>query len=83
VSDDDDVVKSCELATVPAKPLPVEIDGTTGLMPAILRCEDYETWLQSSVAEASGLREIYPHTRMVSRARWCPTSAISGSTSHG
>lgn len=28
VSDDDDALESCALVTVPAKPLPVEIDGT-------------------------------------------------------
>jgi hypothetical protein len=57
VSGDDDVVASCALVTVPAKPLPAEIDGTTGQMPAILRREHYDTWLRSSVAEASGLQE--------------------------
>jgi hypothetical protein len=47
----------CALVTLPAKPLPVEIDGTTGHMPAILSCEDDDTWLRSSVAEARGLLE--------------------------
>lgn len=66
VSDDDDVVESCALVTVPANPLLAEIDNTTGDMPAILRREDYDTWLRSSAAEASGLLETYPQTRMVS-----------------
>ena len=35
-------------------------------MPAILRREDYDTWLRSRVAEASELLETYPKTRMVS-----------------
>jgi len=66
VTDDDDVVESCALVTVPANPLLAEIDNTTGQMPAILRREDYDTWLRSRVAEASGLLETYPQTRMVS-----------------
>jgi putative SOS response-associated peptidase YedK len=66
VTDDDDVVESCALVTVPANPLLAEIDNTTGQMPAILRREDYDTWLRSSVVEASGLLVTYPQTRMVS-----------------
>jgi putative SOS response-associated peptidase YedK len=66
VTDDDDVIESCALVTVPANPLLAEIDNTTGQMPAILRREDYDTWLRSSVAKASGLLETYPQTRMVS-----------------
>jgi putative SOS response-associated peptidase YedK len=66
VTDDDEVVESCALVTVPANPLLAEIDNTTGQMPAILRREDYDTWLRSRVAEAAGLLETYPRTRMVS-----------------
>lgn len=44
-------------------------------MPANLRCEDYGSRLRSSVAEASGLLETYPHTRMVGHARWRPTGS--------
>jgi putative SOS response-associated peptidase YedK len=67
VTDDDDVVESCALMTVPANSLLAEIDNSTkGQMPAILRREDYDTWLRSSVAEASRLLGTYPQTRMVS-----------------
>jgi putative SOS response-associated peptidase YedK len=66
VTDDDDVVESCALLTVPANPLLAEIDSTTGQMPAILGREDYDAWLRSRVAEASALLETYPQTRMVS-----------------
>lgn len=66
VTDDDDVVESCALLMVPANPLLAEIDNATGHMPAILRRESYETWLRSSVTEASGLLKSYPQTRMVS-----------------
>ena len=66
VTDDDDVIESCALVTVPANPLLAEIDNTTGEMPAVLHREDYDTWLRSNVTEANGLLESYPHTRMVS-----------------
>jgi putative SOS response-associated peptidase YedK len=67
VTDNDDVVESCALLTVPANPLLAEIDhSTTGQMPAILRREDYDTWFQSSVAGASRLLGTYPRTLMVS-----------------
>jgi len=51
---DDEVIKSCELATVPARPLPVEFDGTTGLMPAILGQYPrirFDTILPSDIAQ--------------------------------
>jgi len=82
VTDDDEVVESCALLTVPANPLLAEIDNTTGQMPAILRREDYDTWLRSRVAEASGLLETYPRLGW-SVTRWRLTSTISSSTSHG
>jgi len=68
VTDEDVVVESCALVTVPANPLLAEIDNATGRMPAILRREDYDTWLRSSVPEASALLQTYPQTRMVSHA---------------
>jgi len=66
VTDEDDIVEGCALVTVPANPLLAEIDSTTGQMPAILRREDYDPWLRSSVAEASGLLKTFPQTQMVS-----------------
>lgn len=66
VTDDDDVIESCALVTVPANPLLAEIDNTTGQMPAILRRDNYDSWLRSNVTEANGLLETYPQTRMVS-----------------
>ena len=65
VTDEDDVVESCALVTVPANPLLAEIDNTTGQMPAILRREDYDAWLHSRVADASGFLETHPQIRMV------------------
>lgn len=66
VTDDDIVVESCALVTVPSNPLLAEIENTTGHMPAILRREDYDTWLRSSVTEATELLSTYPQTRMLS-----------------
>jgi putative SOS response-associated peptidase YedK len=65
VSDDDDVVESCALVTVPANPLLAEIDNIADQMPAILRREDYDTWLASTVTQATGLLQSYPHSQMV------------------
>lgn len=65
VTDDDEVVESCALVTVPANPLLAEIDNLTGQMPAILRREDYDSWLRSGVADARALLQTYPRTRMV------------------
>ena len=65
-SDDDDVVERCALLTVPANPLLARIDPTTDQMPAILRRQNYDTWLRSNVSEASGLLETYPENRMAS-----------------
>ncbi len=65
VTDEDDVVESCALLTVPSNPLVAEIDRRTHQMPAILRRKDYTRWLQSSVSEAAGLLQTYPETAMV------------------
>lgn len=65
-TEDDEVVESCALVTVPANPLLAEIDDTMDQMPAILRSEDYDNWLRSSIAQAKKLLETYPQTRMVS-----------------
>ena len=64
-TDDDDVVESCALVTVPANELLTEVDSTADGMPAILRREDYAAWLGSTVAQAKGLLVTYPQTRMV------------------
>ena len=66
VTDDDVVVDSCALLTVPANPLLAEIDNAASHMPAILHREGYDAWLRSSVTEASEFLETYPETRMVS-----------------
>jgi putative SOS response-associated peptidase YedK len=65
VTDDDDVVVSCALVTVPANQLLVEVDSATDQMPAILRREDYEPWLGSTVTQAKELLVTYPQIRTV------------------
>jgi putative SOS response-associated peptidase YedK len=65
VSEDDDVVESCALLTVPANALVAGIDGTSDQMPAILRREDYDTWLRARVADARELLATYPQMSMV------------------
>ena len=51
--------------TVPANPLLAEIDNGTDQMPAILRRDDYETWLGATVTQAGALLQSYPQTQMV------------------
>jgi putative SOS response-associated peptidase YedK len=65
VSEDDEVIESCALLTVPANPLLAEIDGASDQMPAILHREDYDSWLRARVADARELLATYPQTRMV------------------
>jgi len=64
--DDDDVVESCALVTVPANRLLAEIDNTTGQMPAILRREDYDTCSARRWPMRAGSLITHPQTRMVS-----------------
>jgi len=63
--DDDDVIEGCALITVPPNPLIAEVHNALGRMPAILRREDYETWLTAPAAEARELLQPYPQERMV------------------
>ena len=65
VTDDDEVIESCALVTVPVNPLLVEIDNGIDQMPAILRREDYQTWLGATVTQAKELLQTYPQTQMV------------------
>ena len=65
VTDDDEVIESCALVTVPANPLLAEIDNGINQMPAILRRDDYQTWLGATVTQANDLLHSYPQTQMV------------------
>ncbi len=66
VTDDDDIVESCALLTVPANPVLAELDPNSQQMPAILRHQDYDRWLRSTVPDAFELLKTFPQTRMVS-----------------
>ncbi len=68
VTDDDDVIESCALITVPANRLLSEIDNTGGQMPAILHRDAYQTWLSGRPAQAKDLLRPYPAERMVAHA---------------
>jgi putative SOS response-associated peptidase YedK len=65
VTEDDYVVESCALLTVPANKLLAEIAAPAQQMPAILQREDYDVWLRSNVSEAGGLLKTYSETGMV------------------
>jgi putative SOS response-associated peptidase YedK len=63
--DGDDVIESCALVTVPSNDLMKEVSNTTARMPAILRREDYQTWLTGTPAKAKALLQTYPQERML------------------
>lgn len=65
VFDDDDVVESCALLTVPANPLLAEIAGPGAQMPAILGHDEYDAWLTGTVGRAKALLRTYPRERML------------------
>jgi len=65
IVDGEDVIDSCALLTVPANPLMAEIAGGTRQMPAILRQQDYHTWLTAAGGRAQSLLQPYPLERMV------------------
>jgi putative SOS response-associated peptidase YedK len=66
VTDQDDVVESCAILMVPSNPLVAQIGHNPHQMPAILRRQDYDAWLQATVPEAGGLLATYPESLMVS-----------------
>jgi putative SOS response-associated peptidase YedK len=64
---DDDVIESCALLTVPANALIAEISDVAH-MPAILHRDDYETWLTGSPAAARTLLRSYSPDSMTAHA---------------
>lgn len=64
--DEDDVIESCALITVPSNPLLAEINSMSRRMPAILHREDYHAWLTGQPTDARVLLHSYPQERMVS-----------------
>ena len=69
-SEEDDVIESCALITVPANELVAEIAGAVSDMPAILRRKDYDPWLRGTPAEAKDA--LQPYT-----ARWMQAYPVS------
>jgi putative SOS response-associated peptidase YedK len=67
VSDDnkDDVIESCALLTLASNSLLLEIDSGSSEMLAILRRDDYRTWLTGSALEAAAVLKAYPAERML------------------
>jgi putative SOS response-associated peptidase YedK len=59
VSDDDDVIESCAIISVPSNELLASIEGPQFGMPAIVRRKDYGVWLQGSPAEAKAALQPY------------------------
>lgn len=67
--DEDDVIESCALVTVPSNALLSELDSTSGgQMLAILDSSGYHTWLAGTAGEAQALLKPYPRERMVAHA---------------
>ena len=66
--DDDDVIESCAIVTVPPNPLLADVHNTSQHMPAILHRDEYESWLHGSTARARSLLRTYPDDRMVAHA---------------
>ena len=59
VSEEDDVIESCSIVTVPANELLTGIGVADPEMPAILRRRDYATWLQGTLAAARCALQAY------------------------
>jgi putative SOS response-associated peptidase YedK len=68
VSEDDDVIESCSIITVPANPLVGGIVKGSRRMPAILRRKDYGSWLSATPAQAKAVLHAYPEQWMEAHA---------------
>ncbi|MGA2189847.1 MAG: SOS response-associated peptidase [Steroidobacteraceae bacterium] len=70
VSDEDDVIESCTVISVPPNELLSDIAGPSGGMPAILRRKDYLLWLHGTVPEAKLALQPY-------KAAWMHAHPVS------
>lgn len=70
VGDDDDVIESCAIVTLPANSLVAGIDNGERRMPAILRRKHCNTWLTATPPLARGVLAPYP-------AEWMEAHAVS------
>ena len=60
VTEDDDVVESCAILTLPANDLVAGLDNVEKRMPAILRRKDYHSWLTGTPVRARNALAPYP-----------------------
>jgi len=70
VSEEDDVIESCSVITVPANALLTTIGGGERGMPAILRRRDYARWLQGTPVAARAALQTY-------RPEWMQAHPVS------
>jgi putative SOS response-associated peptidase YedK len=68
LEDDDDVIETCAIVTVPANALICELDAPRSRMPAILSRDDYEAWLGAPPAEAAALLRTCAPEAMLAHA---------------
>jgi len=68
VGDDDDVIESCSIICVPPNELMITVANTDGRMPAILRRNDYQTWLRGTPVEAKAALRPYRQSGMQAEA---------------
>lgn len=59
VNEEDDVIESCALITLSANDPTAPIPVTGGIMPAILRRRDYQTWLRGTQSAARTALQVY------------------------
>ena len=78
VSEEDDVIESCAIITVPANSLVCGVVGRDARMPAILRRKDYDTWLSGTPVQAKAV--LNPYLDQWMRAH--PVSPRVNSTKH-
>ncbi|MEP7242513.1 MAG: SOS response-associated peptidase [Gammaproteobacteria bacterium] len=64
-SDDDDVIESCSIITVPANSLVSGVVGPGRRMPAILHRKDYGAWLTATPVQAKAMLRPYSPTQML------------------
>ena len=60
VGEEDDVIESCAVISVPANEFMSQIAGPEQGMPTILRRRDYHRWLQGTPVEAKAALQPYP-----------------------
>lgn len=66
--EDDDVIESCALLTVPANPLMAEVNSPIARMPAIVEPKDYRTWLTAAAPAARTVLRPFPAKHLTAHA---------------